>query len=150
MLMEEKVLRIPLMISGTIADASGRTLSGQTLEAFFNSVSHIDMLSVGLNCSLGAEQIRPHLAELSKIAPFNVSVYPNAGLPNQFGEYDETPEEMGVHILDFVENKFVNIVGGCCGTTPDHIRVIASIAQNITREISPTRSILLKLADWSP
>ena len=150
MLMEEKVLRIPLMISGTIADASGRTLSGQTLEAFFNSVSHIDMLSVGLNCSLGAEQIRPHLAELSKIAPFNVSVYPNAGLPNQFGEYDETPEEMGVHILDFVENKFVNIVGGCCGTTPDHIRVIASIAQKHNQRNIPHKEHITEVSGLEP
>lgn len=127
-LMEDRAEKIPLMVSGTIADASGRTLSGQTLEAFFNSVSHIDLLSVGLNCSLGAEQIRPHLEELSRIAPFNVSVYPNAGLPNQFGEYDESPEEMGMHIQDFTHHHFLNIVGGCCGTTPDHIREIARIA----------------------
>ncbi len=120
--------KIPVMVSGTIADASGRTLSGQTLDAFFNSVSHMDLLSVGLNCSLGAEQIRPHLEELSRIAPFNVSVYPNAGLPNQFGEYDESPEEMGLHIKDFTNNHFLNIVGGCCGTTPGHIREIARIA----------------------
>ncbi len=127
-LMEERGEKIAVMVSGTIADASGRTLSGQTLEAFFTSVSHIDLLSVGLNCSLGAEQIRPYLEELSNIAPFNVSVYPNAGLPNQFGEYDETPHQMGLHIMDFAENQFVNIVGGCCGTTPDHIREIAEIA----------------------
>lgn len=124
----ERDERIPVMISGTIADASGRTLSGQTLEAFFNAVSHIELLSVGLNCSLGAEQIRPHLEELSRIAPYNVSVYPNAGLPNQFGEYDETPQQMGKHIRGFLENGYVNIVGGCCGTTPEHIREIAQLA----------------------
>ena len=149
-LMEDLGRRIPLMISGTIADASGRTLSGQTLEAFFNSVSHIDMLSVGLNCSLGAEQIRPHLAELSKIAPFNVSVYPNAGLPNQFGEYDESPAQMGAHIKDFVSNSFVNIVGGCCGTTPEHIKVIADIAaQHNTRNI-PEKANITEISGLEP
>lgn len=141
-LMKEKDQRIPVMISGTITDASGRTLSGQTLEAFFNSVSHIDMLSIGLNCSLGSEQMRPHLLELSKIASYNVSVYPNAGLPNQFGEYDETPHQMGAHIRDFVENSMANIVGGCCGTTPDHIKVIADIvADNNSRTIPPKTHI---------
>lgn len=150
MLLEEKGQRIPVMISGTIADASGRTLSGQTLEAFFNSVSHIDMLSVGLNCSLGAEQIRPHLAELSKIAPYNVSVYPNAGLPNQFGEYDETPEQMGVHIKDFIENNFVNIVGGCCGTTPDHIKVIADIASKYSKRDIPEKTNITELSGLEP
>ena len=149
-LMEEKGKRIPVMISGTITDASGRTLSGQTLEAFFNSVSHIDMLSVGLNCSLGAEQIRPHLAELSKIAPFNVSVYPNAGLPNQFGEYDETPEQMGIHIKDFLENNFVNIVGGCCGTTPDHIKVIADIAKSHNQRNIPEKVNITELSGLEP
>ncbi len=135
-LQEETDTKIPVMVSGTIADASGRTLSGQTLEAFFTSISHLDLLSVGLNCSLGAEQIRPHLEELSLIAPFNVSVYPNAGLPNQFGEYDETPEQMGHYIRDFVESKFVNIVGGCCGTTPEHIRIISQIvSENNKRKI---------------
>ena len=127
-LMKEKGEKIPVMVSGTITDASGRTLSGQTLEAFFTSISHIDLISVGLNCSLGAKQIRPYLEELSKIAPFPVSVYPNAGLPNQFGEYDELPEQMGLHIKDFTDHHFVNIVGGCCGTTPEHIRKITEIA----------------------
>lgn len=150
MLMEEKGQRIPVMISGTIADASGRTLSGQTLEAFFNSVSHIDMLSIGLNCSLGAEQIRPHLAELSKIAPYNVSVYPNAGLPNQFGEYDETPEQMGAHIQDFLDNNFCNIVGGCCGTTPDHIKVIANIAQKHNTRLIPHKVHITEISGLEP
>lgn len=150
MLMEEKGQSIPVMISGTITDASGRTLSGQTLEAFFNSVSHINMLSIGLNCSLGAEQIRPHLAELSKIAPFNVSVYPNAGLPNQFGEYDETPTQMGTHIKDFVENNFVNIIGGCCGTTPDHIKVIADIAKKHKRRNIPEKDNITEISGLEP
>ncbi|MAE08138.1 MAG: methionine synthase [Bacteroidetes bacterium] len=149
-LMEETGKQIPVMVSGTVADASGRTLSGQTIDAFFNSVSHIDMLSVGLNCSLGAEQIRPHLAELSKIAPFNVSVHPNAGMPNQFGEYDETPEQMGVHIKDFIENNFVNIVGGCCGTTPDHIRVIADIAEKYNRRNIPEKENFTEVSGLEP
>jgi len=149
-LMEEKGKRIPVMISGTITDASGRTLSGQTLEAFFNSISHIDMLSVGLNCSLGSEQIRPHIAELSKIAPYNVSVYPNAGLPNQFGEYDETPEQMGVYIKDFLENSFVNIVGGCCGTTPDHIKVIADIAEEYNARSIPVKEHITQISGLEP
>ncbi len=127
-LMEERKQKIPVMVSGTITDASGRTLSGQTLRAFFDSIKHIDLLSIGLNCSMGAEQIRPHLAELSRISPFNISVYPNAGLPNQFGEYDESPEKMAIHIKDFLDNKYVNIVGGCCGTTPEHIQRIAALA----------------------
>jgi len=138
-LMEEWNRKLPVMVSGTIADASGRTLSGQTLEAFFTSISHIELLSVGLNCSLGAEQIRPYLEELSLIAPFNVSVYPNAGLPNQFGEYDETPEQMGKYIRDFIAHKFVNIVGGCCGTTPEHIRIISQIVSEYNSREIPDR-----------
>lgn len=149
-LMEEKDRRIPVMISGTITDNSGRTLSGQTLEAFFNSVSHIDMLSIGLNCSLGSEQIRPHLADLSKIASYNVSVYPNAGLPNQFGEYDETPEEMGAHIRDFLDHSFANIVGGCCGTTPDHIKVIADIAKEYNTRLLPKKEHNTEVSGLEP
>lgn len=149
-LLEERGERVPVMISGTITDASGRTLSGQTLEAFFTSVSHIDMLSVGLNCSLGSEQMRPYLAELSKIAPFNVSVYPNAGLPNQFGEYDETPEEMGKHIRDFVSNGMTNIVGGCCGTTPDHIARIAEIAEQYNSRKVPVKVNITELSGLEP
>jgi 5-methyltetrahydrofolate--homocysteine methyltransferase len=126
--LEERGVRIPLMISGTITDASGRTLSGQTLEAFLNSVSHIDLLSVGLNCSLGATDLRPYVKELSQKAPFHVSAHPNAGLPNQFGGYDETPEIMAGYLKDYLDNSFVNIIGGCCGTTPDHIRAFAQIA----------------------
>ena len=128
---EEKKIHLPVMISGTITDASGRTLSGQTVEAFLNSVSHIDLLSIGLNCALGAKEMRPYIEELSAKAPFFISAYPNAGLPNQFGEYDETPAEMCHHLGDFLKSGFLNIVGGCCGTTPEHIRQIAKIA-NIT------------------
>ncbi len=126
---EEKKITLPVMISGTITDASGRTLSGQTVEAFLNSVSHVDLLSVGLNCALGAKEMRPYIEELSAKAPFYISAYPNAGLPNQFGEYDETPVEMCHHLGDFLRSGFLNIVGGCCGTTPDHIKHIAAIAK---------------------
>lgn len=124
----EKGITLPVMISGTITDASGRTLSGQTVEAFLNSVSHLPLLSIGLNCALGAKEMRPHIEELARKAPFFVSAYPNAGLPNQFGEYDESPVHMGHHIEDFLKSGFVNIVGGCCGTTPEHIRKMAVLA----------------------
>lgn len=126
---EERGIELPIMVSGTITDASGRTLSGQTVEAFLNSISHVKLLSVGLNCALGAKDMRPYLEELSAKAPFYISSYPNAGLPNQFGEYDETPHEMACTIHDFLESGFVNIVGGCCGTTPDHIAHIAEHAR---------------------
>lgn len=126
--LEARKIRLPLMISGTITDASGRTLSGQTLEAFLNSVSHADILSIGLNCSLGATELRPYIKELSAKAPFHISAHPNAGLPNQFGKYDETPEIMAAHIKDYLDNNFVNIVGGCCGTTPGHIHEFAKLA----------------------
>lgn len=126
--LDARDMKLPLMISGTITDASGRTLSGQTLEAFLNSVSHVDLLSIGLNCSLGASDLRPYVKELSSKAPFHISAHPNAGLPNQFGEYDETPEIMAGYIKDYLDNNFVNIIGGCCGTTPDHIRAFAKLA----------------------
>jgi 5-methyltetrahydrofolate--homocysteine methyltransferase len=119
---------VPIMVSGTITDASGRTLSGQTTEAFLTSVSHMPLLSIGLNCALGAKEMRQYLQILDKKAPFMVSAHPNAGLPNEFGEYDETPELMGAQIEDFLNDGILNIVGGCCGTTPDHIRVIADLA----------------------
>lgn len=141
---------IPIMVSGTITDKSGRTLSGQTLEAFMYSLSHIDLLSIGLNCSLGAAQMRPYLEELSHKASRFVSVYPNAGLPNQFGEYDETPQEMGHHIKDFLQNQFANIVGGCCGTTPDHIRTIARMAQKATPRPVPAEEKKLRLSGLEP
>lgn len=122
---------LPIMISGTITDASGRTLSGQTLEAFYTSVMHARPLSVGLNCALGAKEMRPHIEELSQIAASFVSAYPNAGLPNAMGEYDEAPEDTGHYLEDWAKEGFVNIVGGCCGTTPDHIRHIAEHVKNI-------------------
>ena len=125
---EERGKEWPVMGSGTITDASGRTLSGQTTEAFLVSLSHIPLLSIGLNCALGAEQLRPYLQTLSKKAPFHVSAHPNAGLPNEFGEYDQSPEEMASLIDGFLADEFLNIVGGCCGTTPDHIRLIAEVA----------------------
>lgn len=132
--------RLPIMVSGTITDASGRTLSGQTTEAFLISVSHIPLLSIGLNCALGASALRPHLQVLAKNAPFAVSAHPNAGLPNEFGEYDETPELMAPQIEDFLKENLVNIIGGCCGTTPEHIKAIAEVAARYRpREISDVR-----------
>jgi 5-methyltetrahydrofolate--homocysteine methyltransferase len=122
---------LPLMISGTITDASGRTLSGQTLEAFYTSVQHANPLSIGLNCALGADQMRPHIEELSQIASCYTSAYPNAGLPNAMGEYDETPAQTAHHIEEWAREGYVNIVGGCCGTTPDHIRHIADHVRNM-------------------
>ncbi|WP_240646564.1 homocysteine S-methyltransferase family protein [Chitinophaga rhizosphaerae] len=123
--------QLPVMISGTITDASGRTLSGQTLEAFYISVMHAKPFSIGLNCALGGSQMRPYVEELSQIANCYVSCYPNAGLPNTFGEYDETPHETACILEDFAKEGFVNIVGGCCGTTPDHIRHIAQHVKDI-------------------
>jgi len=122
---ENKIAELPIMISGTITDASGRTLSGQTLEAFYTSVMHANPLSVGLNCALGAKEMRSHIEELSQIAACYVSAYPNAGLPNAFGEYDEQPHETAHIIEEWAANGWLNIVGGCCGTTPDHIKHIA-------------------------
>jgi 5-methyltetrahydrofolate--homocysteine methyltransferase len=119
---------LPIMVSGTITDASGRTLSGQTAEAFYISVSHADLLSVGLNCALGAKDMRPYLEALSNIATCFISAYPNAGLPNEFGQYDESPEQVGAQVEEFCSSGFINILGGCCGTTPDHIKVMADIA----------------------
>jgi 5-methyltetrahydrofolate--homocysteine methyltransferase len=126
--MEANKRKLPLMISGTITDASGRTLSGQTLEAFVTSITHTELLSIGLNCSLGAKELHPYVKEISQKAPFFISAHPNAGLPNQFGEYDETPEIMTGYIKKYLDNRYVNIIGGCCGTTPEHIREFAQIA----------------------
>jgi 5-methyltetrahydrofolate--homocysteine methyltransferase len=128
-LFDEIGRKLPIMVSGTITDASGRTLSGQTTEAFLISVSHVPLLSIGLNCALGASQLRPYLQVLNEKAPFYVSAYPNAGLPNEFGHYDQTPEEMGQQVEVFLKEGLINIVGGCCGTTPDHIKLIAEIAK---------------------
>src|SRR5215510_420977 len=128
---------LPIMISGTITDASGRTLSGQTLEAFYTSVMHARPLSIGLNCALGAQEMRSHIEELSQIAACYTSAYPNAGLPNAMGEYDEQPSETAHFIEDWAKQGFVNIVGGCCGTTPDHIKHIADNVKHITPRALP-------------
>ncbi|MDT0649836.1 homocysteine S-methyltransferase family protein [Autumnicola edwardsiae] len=129
-LKEELNVDVPIMVSGTITDASGRTLSGQTAEAFLISVSHIPLLSIGFNCALGAKQLTPHLEVLNRYANSGVSAYPNAGLPNAFGEYDQDAEEMADQINEYLEKRLVNIIGGCCGTTPKHIRAIAEIVKN--------------------
>ncbi|MDG2397543.1 MAG: homocysteine S-methyltransferase family protein [Flavobacteriaceae bacterium] len=123
-------INIPVMISGTITDASGRTLSGQTLEAFVTSISHVNLLSIGLNCALGAEQLYPYIKKISLVSDLPISVHPNAGLPNEFGKYDQNPKQMQILIKDYLKNSLVNIIGGCCGTTPDHIRLISEIANN--------------------
>jgi 5-methyltetrahydrofolate--homocysteine methyltransferase len=125
---DERGVDVPVMLSGTITDASGRTLSGQTAEAFLISVSHVPLLTVGLNCALGASALVPHLESISKNTGYGVSAHPNAGLPNAFGEYDETPEQMAAQIREYLDKSLVNIVGGCCGTTPGHIKAIADAA----------------------
>jgi 5-methyltetrahydrofolate--homocysteine methyltransferase len=147
----EKINRkMPVMVSGTITDASGRTLSGQTTEAFLNSVSHVELLSIGLNCAMGAKDLRPYLEELANKAPFFVSAYPNAGLPNQFGEYDQDAHEMGHQIEDFLKAGFINIVGGCCGTTPSHIKRIAELAREFKPRKKPQRDTLMHLSGLEP
>lgn len=128
-LFEERGKEVPIMVSGTITDASGRTLSGQTTEAFLISVSHVPLLSIGLNCALGADMLRPYLQVLNEKAPFFVSAYPNAGLPNEFGHYDQTPEQMADLVEEYLKEGLVNIVGGCCGTTPAHIARIAELVK---------------------
>lgn len=136
-LQDELNIKIPVMVSGTITDASGRTLSGQTAEAFIISLSHFDLLSIGLNCALGSKELRPYLQVLSKKAPFFTSAHPNAGLPNAFGEYEETPEQMTAQIESFLSEGLVNIVGGCCGTTPEHIKAIFKAAEKYSpRKVS--------------
>jgi 5-methyltetrahydrofolate--homocysteine methyltransferase len=134
---DEKKLELPIMVSGTITDASGRTLSGQTVEAFLNSLSHLKLLSIGLNCALGAADMKPYIDELSKKAPFYVSAHPNAGLPNQFGGYDESPEDMAADLEKFLADGNVNIIGGCCGTTPEHIRAFAGIIEKYNKRQLP-------------
>ena len=137
---DERNIDIPVMLSGTITDASGRTLSGQTAEAFLISVSHIPLLTVGFNCALGAKQLTPHLEVLSRNANFGVSAHPNAGLPNAFGEYDETPEQMAAQIEDYLKKDLINIIGGCCGTTPDHIKAIAEVAEKYSPRLVVSNS----------
>jgi 5-methyltetrahydrofolate--homocysteine methyltransferase len=143
--------RVPVMVSGTVVDASGRTLSGQTTEAFWISIAHMpDLMSVGLNCALGSKQMRPFIESLAGIAESYVSVYPNAGLPNEFGQYDDSPEYMAAQIAGFAESGFVNIVGGCCGTTPDHIRAIAEAVSSLKPRIRPVKSHELQLSGLEP
>lgn len=137
---------LPMMVSGTITDRSGRTLSGQTLEAFLISLKHAPLLSIGLNCALGAQEMRPHLEELAELSPFNVSAHPNAGLPNLYGEYDQSAVEMGRWIKDFLQNRFLNIVGGCCGTTPEHIARIAELASAAPPREIPKHNPMLELS----
>jgi 5-methyltetrahydrofolate--homocysteine methyltransferase len=127
---EDRNSKIPIMVSGTITDQSGRTLTGQTTEAFLISLSHMPLLTIGLNCALGASLMRPYLQILNEKSPFGVSAHPNAGLPNEFGKYDESPEMMASQIKEFLDEGLVNIIGGCCGTTPDHIKAIAEMAKN--------------------
>jgi len=141
---------IPVMVSGTITDASGRTLSGQTTEAFLTSVSHIDLLSIGLNCALGADLMRPYVQILANEAPFMVSAHPNAGLPNEMGEYDQSPAEMAVIVEDFLQNGFMNIIGGCCGTTPAHIKAIAEVASKYKPREIPTFEPIQKVSGLEP
>ncbi|GAB3572232.1 methionine synthase [Spirosoma luteolum] len=141
---------LPIMVSGTITDASGRTLSGQTTEAFLYSVSHLPLLSIGLNCALGAAPMRPYIQTLASESPFFTSAYPNAGLPNEFGEYDESPEMMASQIEDFIQNSFVNIVGGCCGSTPAHIQAIAQVAAKYPPRVIPAAQPYQKLSGLEP
>ncbi len=141
---------LPIWISGTITDRSGRTLSGQTVEAFWNSVRHCRPFAVGFNCALGAELMRPHIAELSRIADTLVSAYPNAGLPNAFGEYDEEPHETGHFLEEWAEAGIVNIVGGCCGTTPDHIRHVAEGVAGVPPRPVPDRPRAMRLSGLEP
>jgi 5-methyltetrahydrofolate--homocysteine methyltransferase len=126
---EERNIDIPIMVSGTITDASGRTLSGQTVEAFLISISHIPLLSIGFNCALGADQLKPYLKRLAQNTQLNISAHPNAGLPNAFGQYDQTPQQMQQLIREYLQENLVNIIGGCCGTTPEHIMAIAEVVK---------------------
>src|ERR1051325_9237205 len=149
-LFEATGVRVPVMISGTITDQSGRTLSGQTVEAFWHSVMHANPLSVGLNCALGARALRPYVQELSRVAPVYLSVHPNAGLPNEFGGYDETPETMSSVLGEFAEHGFLNIVGGCCGTTPAHIRALAALVRKYPPRERPVPPPRLRLSGLEP
>ncbi len=149
-LFEEIGRRLPIMISGTIVDQSGRTLSGQTTEAFWNSIRHAQPLTVGLNCALGAEQMRPFVKEISRVADTYVAIYPNAGLPNEMGEYDQSPEHMARYIKGFAEEGLLNIVGGCCGTTPEHIRAMAEVVKNYPPRQIPELPVEMRLAGLEP
>ncbi|HEV8268487.1 MAG TPA: homocysteine S-methyltransferase family protein, partial [Thermoanaerobaculia bacterium] len=149
-LLEERGSLQPAMLSVTITDRSGRTLSGQTVEAFWNSVSHAPLLSVGINCALGPKEMRPYIEELSRIAPVFLSAYPNAGLPNAFGGFDETPESMAKELREFATNGWLNVVGGCCGTNPDHIRAIAEAVKGVPPRIVPTIEPATRLSGLEP
>lgn len=138
--------RIPLMISGTITDLSGRNLSGQTMEAFWHSVRHANPFSIGMNCSFGAEQLRPHVSTLSRVADARFAVYPNAGLPNEMGEYDESPEETAAFIRSWADDGLLNMVGGCCGTTPDHIKAIADAVEGVVPRVVPRVTPAMRLS----
>jgi 5-methyltetrahydrofolate--homocysteine methyltransferase len=147
---EARDTALPVMISGTITDRSGRTLSGQTAEAFWYSVRHARPLAIGLNCALGAAELRPYVAELARVADALVLTYPNAGLPNAFGGYDETPETTSAHLGEWAESGLVNIVGGCCGTTPAHIRAIAAAVAGVTPRPLPQPVPAMRLAGLEP
>src|SRR4029077_608552 len=149
-LFDERGVRLPVIASITITDASGRTLSGQTVEACWNSISHAPLLAVGINCALGAREMRPYIEELARIAPIFISCYPNAGLPNPLGEYDETPQSMSALLRDFAENNWLNIVGGCCGTTPDHIRAIRDVVRGLPARMPPRVDRYLRLSGLEP
>ena len=149
-LFEELDARLPVMVSGTITDLSGRNLSGQTAEALWNSVQHARPLTIGLNCALGAAEMRPYVAELARVADTYICAYPNAGLPNEFGEYDETPEMTAAHLRAWAEAGLVNIVGGCCGTTPEHIAAIAKAIESIVPRRVPEVPRMLRLSGLEP
>jgi 5-methyltetrahydrofolate--homocysteine methyltransferase len=149
-LADEGYEELPIWISGTITDRSGRTLSGQTVEAFWNSVRHAKPFAIGLNCALGADLMRPHIAELARVADTLVSAYPNAGLPNAMGEYDEEPHQTGHMLHEWAEHGLVNILGGCCGTTPDHIRHVAEAVAGLTPRQVPERPKAMRLAGLEP
>ena len=149
-LFDEIGYELPLIVSGTITDRSGRTLSGQTTEAFWNSVRHVNPFAVGLNCALGPDLIRPYLAELARVADTLVSCYPNAGLPNEFGGYDETPEDLAMHVGEWARSGLINIVGGCCGTTEHHIRALAEAIHGVSPRQLPERPVRLRLSGLEP
>ena len=149
-LFEEYGLRIPVMVSGTITDLSGRTLTGQTPEAFWNSVRHVEPFSIGLNCSMGAHEMRAYIAEISQVADTLICAYPNAGLPNEFGEYDEGPDSTADYLHEWAASGLVNIVGGCCGTTPDHIRAIKAKVENLPPRPVPDVAVAMRLSGLEP
>ncbi|HEY5950664.1 MAG TPA: homocysteine S-methyltransferase family protein, partial [Kofleriaceae bacterium] len=149
-LFAQGVRRVPVIASVTIPDKSGRTLSGQTVEAFFNSISHANLFAVSINCALGAEDMRPHVAELARSAGVRVACYPNAGLPNEFGEYDDTPEHMAKVLGSFAREGMLNLVGGCCGTRPEHIAAIRAAVEGVPVRAIPTPPKVMRLAGLEP